>query len=157
MDLYKNILKTIVIVSCCFLLMACSNNNVVKDSYIIINGNNYEIQTQNKFNSIKDIKVEQNKNIVITLPREIPIYQWIDSPNIDGLELVEKSTTQIGQYDGKEGTTNIADVFIYKINEKNNYNLEFKKVNINDLDNYENKDYRNLKEVFKLNVKLYCE
>lgn len=107
----KKILS-IVIVSCCFLLMACSNNNVVKDSYIIINGNNYEFQTQNKFNSIKDIKVEQNKNIVITLPREIPIYQWIDSPNIDGLELVEKSTTQIGQYDGKEGTTNIADVFL---------------------------------------------
>lgn len=150
MELHKNIL-TIIKLFCCLLLIGCTPQR--KNNQIIINDEKYEVQFQNKSESIKNIDIEQNSNVTVILPRELPIYQWECSSRMNGIELIERKTTTLGESTKQEGETNIADVFVFRVSDKNNHTLEFKKANVNELQDGK-KTYDELDEKFKLEIEL---
>lgn len=141
---------TIASLFCCLLLLiGCTSQSL--DNQIMINDKKYDVQFEKKSDTIENIEVQQNSKVTITLPRELPIYQWECSPKMYGMKLLEKKTTTIGEESKKEGVTNEADVFVFQVDNIQNSLLEFKKVNVNELEN-ENTDYNAMDEVFKLAI-----
>ncbi len=151
MKLHKNILTIVKSLCCLMLIMGCAPQS--ENNQIMINDEAYEVQFQNTTETIKNVNIEHNSEVTIVLPRELPIYQWECPLEMNGVELIERKTTTLGEDSKKEGETNIADVFVFQVIDLNNYILEFKRVNINELQDGKT-PYDQLDDNFKLEIEL---
>ena len=122
MQLHKYVLTVIKSLCCLLLIAGCASQG--QNNHIIIDDETNKVQFQNTSETIKNFNIEQNTDITIVLPRELPIYQWECPIGLSGVELIERKTTTLGESGKKEGETNIADVFVFQVTDIDHHTLE---------------------------------
>lgn len=140
----KNILRIGLVLALSLPLMGCSNTKNQIDYDFKINDTEYVLNEDG--NGFEEIKVSSGDKIIVTLPCGEPRFEWLIHPSIDYMDTIKKEIVELYDYDEVEGVSNLADQFIFEIKDDSPIVLEFKKINKNYTENFNEDDYQNLSE-----------
>ncbi len=141
MALYKNVLKAVLILSLTLSLLGCSNTKNEIDYDFKINDVEYVLNEDG--NGYEEIDVSSGDKITVILPHGEVRFEWLIHPSI-GYGAVEKEVIELYEYDGVEGSSNLADQLVFEIDV--DQVIEIKKINKNITEDFDEEDYQNLSE-----------
>lgn len=161
MEIYKNILKTILILGVS-LLIGCSSDTGKKSDMLALfpTINNEKID----FNFIHDVDskndtisytLKNNENIIVlSLPEGASIHTWIISDKTIGMKLINQERIIIKDKKDTEGESPYRQEFTFEMEDSDSKNIVMKKVNLLDLENVEEHNYTQVEPIFELSIQI---
>lgn len=158
MKKYQKIIKMLLL--SIFLLSGCAHQNIDNASLPTINHENIDFNFLHDVSAKNDTisySINNNKEIVLSLPEGAAIHTWYLSGETNGVKLLSQERMLIEGKKDTEGESLYRQEFVFEVGESTPRKIVMKKMNLEDLENTLEKDYEQVDPAFKLIIQINDE